>query len=145
MSHWIKCHVNLSWIFYQFKYHISRLRLWKLVHTRSAEGAKPESNKRWKTGSDHVCLHVCMYVFSRISHDLEHLANPKWYHAVAPWIVGTLHRHGIIRVRFLTSARNVKISFILMSFEYHNDVINLTYDVIGVIQHNLWALYARNI
>ena len=50
----------------------------------SAEGAKPESSKRWKTGSGHVCLYVCMHVFSRISHDLEHLANPKWCHVVAP-------------------------------------------------------------
>ena len=46
----------------------------------SAEGAKPESNKRWKTGSGHVCMYVC---FSKISHDLEHLTNPKWRH-VAP-------------------------------------------------------------
>ena len=32
----------------------------------------------------YVCLFVYMYVFSRISHDLEHSANPKWCHAVAP-------------------------------------------------------------
>ena len=32
-------------------------------------------------------LSPCLYVlvcFSRISHDLEHLANPKWCHVVAP-------------------------------------------------------------
>ena len=37
----------------------------KLFRRRlSAEGAKPESNNRWKMGSGHVCiLYVCLYVF----------------------------------------------------------------------------------
>ena len=57
----------------------------------SAEGAKPESNKRWKTGSGHDCKYV-MYVkyvkyvcgFSRISHDSKLLVKPKWYHSAVP-------------------------------------------------------------
>ena len=28
----------------------------------SAEGAKPESNNRWKSDLGHVCMYVCMWV-----------------------------------------------------------------------------------
>ena len=35
--------------------------------------------------STYVCMYACMYAcFSRISHDIEHLANPKWCYVVAP-------------------------------------------------------------
>ena len=50
----------------------------------SAEGAKPKSNNRWKMGSAHVCIYVCMYVwFLQISGDLKHRTSPKWYHTIA--------------------------------------------------------------
>ena len=41
--------MNIIWFASQF-----RRRL-------GAHGAKPESNRRWKTGSGHVCLYVCMF------------------------------------------------------------------------------------
>ena len=68
----------------------------------SAEGAKPESNKRWKTGSGHVCMYVCMYVgfFKDISRSSA-LNESKVVSCCSP-VYSTLHRHVNIRVRFLT-------------------------------------------
>ena len=56
------------------------------------EGWAPKARSRSPTSDGKraqvifICFYVCMYVcfFSRISHDLEHLANPKWCHVVAP-------------------------------------------------------------
>ena len=53
-----------------------------------AEGAKPKSNKRWKTGLGHVCMYVCMYVcifvcFSHISHNLQRILSSNQYRSLA--------------------------------------------------------------
>ena len=47
---------------------------------------KPRSQSPTSDGKRAQIMFVCMF-FSRISHDLEHLTNPKWCHVVAPWIV----------------------------------------------------------
>ena len=53
----------------------------------------------------YACMYVCMYVcFSRISHDHGALSESKVVSCCRP-VNSTLHRHDIIRVRFLTSAR----------------------------------------
>ena len=93
------------------RYDMLRCKFEPLFRRRlSAEVAKPESNKRWNSGSGHVCLYVC---FSRVSHDtlegyLTHLENPKWCHVVAPWIVRCIGKI-LSGCGFLTSARHVKI------------------------------------
>ena len=73
-----------------------------------AEGAKPESNKRWKTGSGHVylflCMYVCMFFFEDISRSRA-VSESKVVSCCSP-VNSTLHRHDIMR--FLTSARHVK-------------------------------------
>ena len=67
---------------------------------------KPESNKRWKTGPGHVCLYVGMF-FKDISRSRA-LSESKVVSCCSP-VNSTLHRHDIIRVRFLTSVHHLKI------------------------------------
>ena len=60
-----------------------------------AEGAKPKSNKRWKTGLGHVCMYVCMYVcifvcFSHISHNLQRILSSNQYRSLAHWMLHCL-------------------------------------------------------
>ena len=70
----------------------------------SAEGAKPESNDR--KAIERSCMYVCMF-FKDISR-YRALSESKVVPDCSP-VNSTLHRHGIIRVRFLTSTRHVKI------------------------------------
>ena len=89
-----------------------------------AEGAKPEANKRWKTGSGHVylflqiymaylilyihgkiILYVCMYVFFEDISRSRALSESKVVSCCSP-VNSTLHRHDIRRS--LTGARHVK-------------------------------------
>ena len=60
-----------------------------------AEGAKPESNNRWKMGSGHVCIYVCMFFanFWRFKGPSEskvvpydsHVNSTLLRHVLAPW------------------------------------------------------------
>ena len=43
----------------------------------SAEGAKPESNNRWKTGSGHVVMWICGYVLWIVQR-MSHFAPGTW-------------------------------------------------------------------
>ena len=76
----------------------------------SAEGAKPESNNRWKSDLGHVCMYVCMYyvcmyvcmVFGIISRTKACSATNKVSKCRSP--ERALLRHNIIGVRLLTNA-----------------------------------------
>ena len=77
-------------------------------------------------------MHVCMYVcFSRISHDLEHLENPTVVSCCSP-VNSPLHRHDI-RMRFLTSARHVKIGKkCLLKGAFKKVHVNLSSSILSV-------------
>ena len=65
----------------------------------SAEGAKPESNNRWKMGSGHVCIYVCMYVCMVFANIWRFKAPSE--SKVAPYhshVNGALLRHEIIGI-----------------------------------------------
>ena len=72
----------------------------------SAEGAKPESNNRWKSELGHVCGWVCM-VFGIISRTKARSATNEIPKCRSP--ERTLLRHHIIGMRLLTSARRAKL------------------------------------
>ena len=49
----------------------------------SAEGAKPESNNRWKSELGHVCMYVCGYVwYLELSREPRHVAQQTRYQNV---------------------------------------------------------------
>ena len=76
----------------------------------SAEGAKPESNNRWKSELGHVCMYVgrwvCM-VLGIISRTKARSATNEVPKCMSP--ERALLRHHIIGVRLLTSARRAKM------------------------------------
>ena len=55
-----------------------------------------------------VCMIVCMYVFFKDISQSRALSQPTVVACCSP-VNNTLHRHDIIRMQFLTSARHVKI------------------------------------
>ena len=76
----------------------------------SAEGAKPESNNRWKSELGHVCMYVGGWVwYLELSREPRHVAQQTRYQNVGLGNRHCLHRHHIIGVRLLTSARRAKL------------------------------------
>ena len=71
-----------------------------------AEGAKPKSNKRWKTGLGHVCIFVCFFTYiSQFTAHTELKSVP-----FASPLNATLLRNEFSWVRYPTSAWHVKIA-----------------------------------
>ena len=76
----------------------------------SAEGAKPESNNRWKSELGHVGGYVFMYVwYLELYREPRHVAQQTRYQNVYRSPERALLRHSIIGVRFRTSARRAKL------------------------------------
>ena len=76
-----------------------------------AEGAKPKSNKRWKTGLGHVCMYVCMYICMFFTYISQFTAHTEFKSVpFASPLNATLLRNEFSWVRYPTSAWHVKIA-----------------------------------
>ena len=70
-----------------------------------AEGAKPKSNKRWKTGLGHVCMYVCMYICMFFTYISQFTAHTEFKSVpFASPLNATLLRNEFSWVRYPTSA-----------------------------------------